>query len=305
MRHNAIWSLEENAYRTMVAAHLYGLNKKLTDRATISPSPAEGEAIMARTLANEARKTPGLPLYVMDRIALIPITGTMVKGPDMWDYFMGSVADTALIHAAVETASASSDIDAIMLLVDSPGGSVDGIAQLADAVFAARKIKPITAQVDGMCASAAYYVASQTQSITANRMDMIGSIGTRILLYDYSEMFRMSGVKAIAVDTGEYKSAGAEGTPITDRQVADFQRIVDRYGADFLAGVRRGRRYSEEQIKGIADGRVWTAPEALGLGLIDGIKTNMQAIDEVRRGIKAGARASRARAQVALMGMGV
>lgn len=218
-----------------------------------------------------------LPYQKEGAVALIRIRGVMEKLPSLFLSLFGGTS-TALVRRAVEKAAADEEVEAIMLVIDSPGGSVDGLAELADAIYAARQTKPVTAQIDGMAASAGYYVASQASSIVAHRMDMVGSIGTLLLLYDYSKMFEEEGIEAVAIDTGEYKSAGVMGTEITDAQRADFQRIVDAYFADFKAMVRRGRNVP--QLDELADGRVFMAKEALKNGLIDGIQTFEQTLTD-------------------------
>jgi len=137
------------------------------------------------------------------------------------------------------------------------------------------------AQVDGMAASAAYYVASQTEAIYAHRMDMVGSIGTIMMMYDWHEFYEKEGIEAVPIATGKYKAAGAEGTEITEAQRADFQRIVDAYYKDFLSMVSRGRGMTATQVKELADGRVFMPGESIANGLIDGIQTFEQTLAAV------------------------
>jgi capsid assembly protease len=205
-------------------------------------------------------------------IAVISIVGPMMK-----DIKWRGFADTRAIGESVKRAAADDNVRAIVLRIDSPGGSVDGLAELGDAVWAARTVKPVLAQVDGMAAWAAYYVASQASRIVAGRGDMIGSIGVRIMLYDFSKMYEEAGVKALPIDSSPddrpFKSAAMEGTEITEQHQADFQRIVDTYFADFGRMVQRGRGMSSEAFDAVADGRVWVGEEARAVGLIDGIGT--------------------------------
>jgi len=170
----------------------------------------------------------------------------------------------------------------VLWVIDSPGGSVDGLVELADTVQAVKQVKPIIAQVDGMMASAALYAAAGATEIYAGKRDLIGSIGTRIMLYDFSEMFSNEGVKAIPIDTGEHKSAGAMGTEITEEQQAEFQRIVDGYFSDFMATLQNGRGISQKELKPLADGRVFFAEEEpLEAGLIDGIQSLEQTLSTI------------------------
>ncbi|MDD5657873.1 MAG: S49 family peptidase [Elusimicrobia bacterium] len=213
---------------------------------------------------------PASPLSIVEGVAVVDIAGPLVKGLSAFHYAFDSSA-TELVTDAVRAAAGSAQAKAILLRVDSPGGSVDGLAELVDAVWEARRQKTVWAQVAGLAASAAYWVASQAQRIFAGRLDEVGSIGVRMLTYDFSRFFANMGVEAVAIDTGPYKSAGAFGTAITAAQRADWQKTVDAIGAEFLAGIRRGR--SVPALEEAADGRIFLAAEALSKGLIDGIQT--------------------------------
>ena len=234
------------------------------------------QALLAAALRNiaagpvdDARRL-GLPVDKRGDVAIVSLRGPMIKNAGFlarWGF-----AGTKETQRAIEHSVVDEDVNTIILNVDSPGGSVDGLAELADAIRLARKSKTVLAQVSGMAASAAYYVASQAETIYAGRMDLIGSIGTRMLIYDYFEMFREAGVKAIAIDTGEHKSAGAVGTELTEEQIAEFQRIVDGFFADFISAVRTGRGLPKKAVNSVADGRVFFAAESIELGLIDAIQ---------------------------------
>jgi len=205
----------------------------------------------------------------MDKLAGFPL--------DAWGW-----ASVSAARRVIDQAARDPEVSGIMMVIDSPGGSVDGLAELGDAVFAARKVKPVIAQIDGMAASAAYYVASQATAIYSHRMDMIGSIGTYMLLYDMSKMAEQQGVEAVLIATGDYKGAGSPGTEITTEQRADFQRIVDAFFADFTAVVDRGRGAKINGLAGLADGRVFMAAEAQASGLIDGVQTFEETISSLR-----------------------
>lgn len=222
----------------------------------------------------------GDPIQVSGNTAVISISGPMVKNGGWIARWLG-MCSTAEVIKAVKTAISDKDIENIVLRMDTPGGSVSALAELGDAVREAAKEKNVIAQVEGMAASAGYYVASQANKIFANRMDLIGSIGTRIELYDFSKAFEKAGIEAVPVDTGEFKSAGMMGTKITDAQKADFQRIVDGFFQDFKETVMNGRNMTEKEFNSVADGRVFFAGEALDLGLIDGIQGIEQTLSEL------------------------
>ncbi len=217
------------------------------------------------------------PMEVIDGVAVIGISGPMTKRSSLFTALFNA-SSTQAVQEAVEAAAADPQVKAILLDVDSPGGSVDGLAELVDAVWGVRGRKPIVAQVSGLGASAAYMVASQADAVYAGRMDLVGSIGTRLMLYDFSRLFANAGIEAVPIATGPYKTAGALGTEITADQRAYFQGIVDQYLADFLAAVSRGRKLAGPALEAVADGRVFLAETARQLGLVDGIQTKQQTL---------------------------
>lgn len=212
------------------------------------------------------------PLQVKDGLAIISIKGVLTKNPGFFQMLFGGTS-TAMATRAVQAAGADPDVKSVLLEIDGPGGSTDGLAELGDAVWELRQKKRVIAQVCGMAASAHYYVASQAHQIYAHRMDMIGSIGTKIILLDASKAFKEEGLETVVIDTGEFKSAGALGTEITEAQRADFQRVVDAFFDDFVNMIARGRGMSKAKVREAADGRMFLPDEAQGMGLINGVRT--------------------------------
>ena len=214
--------------------------------------------------------------------------GVMVKRTSILGMLFGGETSTEAIKAAIWAADSNPRVRSIVLVVDSPGGYTDGLAELGDAVWQARQrgATKIVAQVEGTAASAAYYVASQAHEIWANRLDMVGSIGTRASLIDVSKALEAAGVEVLSFDSGPYKSLGVDGVPATEEHKAEIQRIVDILYADFLTTVQRGREMSASALKPLADGRLFFAKEAKAYGLIDGIRSlsdTMRKLTSVQR----------------------
>jgi len=206
--------------------------------------------------------------YNQNGIALIRVRGIMEKFA-----FWSDEVSTITIKRAVVAAARDKKINSIMLVIDSPGGHVEGMAELEDAVYQARRIKPITAQVDGIAASGGYWLASQAGSIYAHRLDQVGSIGTYMVVDDFSKYFEKEGIKTYLFTTGDYKGAGIMGTEITDKQKKEFQGIVNIYYEAFLSAVSKGRNMDRDKIEAVADGRIFIGKDAVSKGLIDGIQT--------------------------------
>lgn len=230
---------------------------------------------------------------IVDGVAVIDINGPMRKGGGGLFALLFGGADTSLITEQVNQAVANGDVSKILLRIDSPGGSVDGVHELASAVAAANETKPVTAQVSGTAASAAFWVASQAHQVFAGEMDMVGSIGAIIIVEDSSEMFANMGVEVTALSTGKHKETGHEGLPIDDEQKAELQKLVDAFGDKFVSAVAKGRGMSKAAVSKLADGRMFLAAEAKANGLIDGVQGfdatlgKMQASTRRRRAAKA------------------
>lgn len=228
------------------------------------------------------RAEGGSPREDSDGVAVISIQGALTKNRSWFTDATGGYATTD-IKQAVEAAADDDSIKSILLKIDSPGGTVDGTASLADAVAAAKAKKPVVAQVSGMAASAAYWIASQADKVFAHRSDMIGSIGTRMMLYDFHRLYEAAGVEAVPIDTGKFKSAGAQGTEITQEQRDNFQHLVDSLNAEFLSSVSAGRSMPMDQLKAVADGSVFVAKEAKKSGLIDGVQEYSKTLADMKK----------------------
>jgi len=221
----------------------------------------------------------GLAVQNVSGTAVIPVIGPMLRRVGMWEQLFGFVGHEQ-VGSALASANADQKVQRIVLAMDTPGGEVSGVEELAQAVASASK--PVHVQVQGMLASAGYYVAARAQSITAGPGDLIGSIGTRMVVWDTSEMFISAGIKVHAIDTGEYKSAGEPGLPVTDEQLAEFQRITDFYMDQFVSSIVTGRRMDRASVLEAADGRLFTPKQANGMGLIDSVGTMADTIDALR-----------------------
>jgi len=205
-------------------------------------------------------------------IAKIPIHGVIMKRVPSAFAFLGIEAtSTEDTERAIRTAMANPDIKGIELSIDSPGGTIQGVQQLANMINAEKEHKPINAKVSDMAASAAYWIASQATSIEANSAALVGSIGVYRVLVDSSEAAAMNGLKINMLSSGDHKGVGTPGVKITDDQLEDEQRIVDGAAMMFKQSIAKGRDLKMKEVEKMATGQTWFAEDAKRMGLIDKI----------------------------------
>lgn len=245
---------------------------------------------------------PAAPLYTVsaDGLATIDISGPMAKYGSSVQSLVGG-SSTLMTQQALRQASRDGAVSAIMLRIDSPGGTFAGSGDLAQAVATADAKKPTYAYIEDLGASAAYRVAARARKVYANADAQIGSIGTFAVMEDTSGAYAKEGIKVHVVSTGPYKGAGVEGTQITDAHLEETQRRVNALNEQFLTDVSQGRRMPMDKVRALADGRVHLAAAAKDFGLIDSVASWDQATREIGRALmeEQDLRAATARAEAA------
>lgn len=217
-------------------------------------------------------------LDIRDGVAHIPIKGVIMKSvPWIYDYFGVAATSTVAVQEQLARAVEDPRVTSIVLDIESPGGVVKGVAELADDVKAASELKPVHTHATDLMASAAYWIGSQANSVSINGMGTAGSIGVYSVIYDASRAYDRIGVKAHVVTSHELKGVGVEGAPVTTAQLADVQRMIDQYTNRFVEAVARGRRTSAEKARESATGQVWLGDEAVQRGLVDAVRTASEA----------------------------
>lgn len=227
------------------------------------------ELIRRHILSAADDAAPATASYTLDAdgLAVIRIEGALTK----YGSSLGSPLGTLELRRQVRAAAADPAVKAILLVIDSPGGAVAGVGDLADAVAAASRVKPVVAFAEDMAASAAYWVAASAGRVVANPSALVGSIGTFMVVEDWSAFYQAQGVRPIVIRAGEFKGAGTRGTQITAEQQADFARVVGELNGLFLAAVSAGRGLAGERLAAVSDGRVHVGAAAVALGLVDEI----------------------------------
>lgn len=265
--HLGLWAMDPVKLASGLSAVRSGLLQPRAKETKREKTEAEKEADYQRYLAG----------YSLDNgVAVIPLMGAMRKKASK---FGG--CSTIETRGAIRAALEDGDAAAIMLRIDSPGGQVAGLVELADDVRAAAAKKPLAAYIEDLGASAAYWTASAAPRIYCNRTAEVGSLGVLSVLVDESGALEREGIKLHVVSTGPYKGLGADGK-VSDKLIEQVREQVDALGAMFRETIAQGRKLSDEAVAAIFTGKIWMAKEAAALGLVDAIMPFENAMSELR-----------------------
>jgi signal peptide peptidase SppA len=208
-------------------------------------------------------------------VVVLPVRGLILPKADAW--FGGVALDT--LARALRQAAADAGVSAIVLDVDSPGGSVFGVEEAAQALAAVRTRKPVAAVANPLAASAAYWLASQAGELVVAPGGQVGSVGVVAIHDDVSKATEKAGVRRSFVYAGRHKIEGHEFAPLEDPARAHLQEMVDAYYAKFVGDVARGRRADPATVRTrFGQGRMVRDDVALASGMADRIDTLHAAI---------------------------
>jgi signal peptide peptidase SppA len=207
-------------------------------------------------------------------IAVIPLRGTIAHRMGGMDESSGGMSAERFTRM-VQTATADPSIGSILIDVDSPGGTIPGVPEAADAVYQARETKKVVAIANSKMASAAYWIASQAHEIVSIPSVMepsIGSIGVFAVHQDLSAALEKEGIKTTLISAGKFKTEGNPFEPLTEERKAHLQGAVDGAYKAFVNAVARGRGISAADVRsGFGEGRALSAVDAKAAGMIDRI----------------------------------
>src|SRR3984885_7793832 len=178
-------------------------------------------------------------------------------------------------------------VKAIIIHVNSPGGGVAASEEIYREVKRIRdeKKKRIVASISTVGASGAYYVSSATNKIYADNGSVVGSIGVIAEWVNYGDLLRWAKLKQEVLKVGEFKDTGDPSREMTPAERAYMQGLIDNMYTQFVSAVADGRHAKVDDIKSIADGRVWTGEQALGMHLIDQIADFQAAVDDTAKSL--------------------
>ncbi len=214
------------------------------------------------------------PTYqIQNGIALIPVFGVISQRVNLIQQFSGGTS-TELLKLDIRAAMEDDEVIAVILDTDSPGGSVDDIANVSDLIYNFRSRKPIIAISNSLMASAAYWIGSAADRvIMGSPTAESGSIGVVAVHRDISKMEELEGVKTTEIYSGKYKRITSQYAPLTKEGEETIREKVDYIYSLFIEAVARNRGVSAGEVsEKMADGRLFTGQLAVDAGLADSME---------------------------------
>jgi signal peptide peptidase SppA len=212
------------------------------------------------------------------KIALIGVYGGLTPRGSWYGSSLSGIA------AAASRAAADSDIVGAIIDVDSPGGTVSGTMEAADAVASLAAKKPCVACVNTLAASAAYWIASQASEIVMTPSADVGSIGAMIMHQDVSGWLDQIGLKMTLIrsEQSPLKNEAHPFAPLSEEALGFLQSRANAAGADFIKAVASGRKVSQAKVREeFGQGRVFGVREALARGMADRSATFEQVVADM------------------------
>jgi protease IV len=199
----------------------------------------------------------------------------------------GVIIDPSVVVDQLKKFGDDDSIKAIIIHVNSPGGGVAASEEIYREVKRLRdeKHKHIVASIETVGASGAYYVSSATSKIYADNGSVVGSIGVISEWVNYGDLLRWAKLKPEVLTVGEYKDTGDPSRDMTPKERAYLQSLIDDMYGQFVNAVAEGRHAKVDEIKAIADGRVWTGQEALSMHMVDQIADFEAAVDDTAKSV--------------------
>jgi signal peptide peptidase SppA len=214
-------------------------------------------------------------LAVVDGIGIIDLHGPLMRQPDLISSLLFGATDMNEVTDAIQEAVQRDDVQSILIDINSPGGTVNGTPELAQAVADAAKLKTTYAFSAGQMCSAAYWIASQCDAIYATPSARVGSIGVMLPFIDSTEKFRSEGLKVEVFAAGKFKGMATPGVPLSEEQRALIQSDIEEIATDFKTAVlARGRKIPDAAM----EGQSFSARNAQRLNLAGMVKSRDEVI---------------------------
>ena len=208
-------------------------------------------------------------------VALVELSGPIFEddsGSNPLSITPGVISSRRVIRL-FDDLSQDSDIQAIVIRINSPGGGVVASDELYRKIIDVRQDTPVVVSIGEVAASGGYYLAAAADRIVANPASITGSIGVLAQLPQFSELFDKIGVEVRTIKSGEFKDLGASDRELTPAERQILQSVIDDSFEQFVQAIVTGRNMDEAEVRQLADGRIFTGRQALELGLIDELGT--------------------------------
>jgi len=221
--------------------------------------------------------TTGGGMGLGDAVAIVRVEGVILSGSPPVSPFGDGGAYSDQIVEHLERAQEDSSVKAIVLRVNSPGGSVVASDEIYQQMLKVEK--PIVVSMGELAASGGYYISAPADVIMANPATLTGSIGVITQVPNLEELMEKIGVEVVVIKSGIHKDEGSPFREMTEEEKAIWQAIIDEAYGQFVTIVAEGKDLPEEKVREIADGRVYTGKQAMELGLVDELGNLPEAID--------------------------
>ncbi len=223
--------------------------------------------------------TLGLCLLLLVGLFFLLLTalggGLFGKRSLFWGEHVGVVTVEGIIRNSLEITrqldafGKDNTIKAVVVRIDSPGGGVTPAQEIHDAILGVKKKKKVVASMGAIAASGGYLIACAADRVVASPGTVTGSISAIMHFANVEELLKKIGLKSSVVKSGRFKDIGSPTRPMTEDEKALIQSLVDDTYDQFLDVVAKGRQISKDDLRKIADGRLFTGRQALKLGLVD------------------------------------
>lgn len=223
-------------------------------------------------------KIAGLKQSKKDAVAVIPLYGVITQGSSSRSWERGSQQ----IAKRIKTLAGKKEVKAIVLDINSPGGSVGAVQEIYSAVLRAKAEtkKPFVARFGDVSASGGYYVASACDVIVAQPGTITGSIGVIFSVSNFEGLMKKVGMRSEVVKSGKFKDMGSMSREMTPEERKLLQAMIDDSYDQFVTAVAQGRKMDLEKVKLLADGRIYTGRQGKEAGLVDKLGDLQDALDE-------------------------
>ncbi len=194
-------------------------------------------------------------------------------------YLKGPIFESETFMSQIENLKNYQNIKGILLIIDSPGGTLGASVEIADIIKDLNESIPVVAYVQGTMASGSYYAGMYANTIVANRGSIIGSIGVIFNGYNIKDLMDKIGIKSQSLAAGEFKEAGTFTREWSQKEKEYLNKLLNQQYKMFITDVSNARNLDPDNYKSFAEGKIFSAYEALNLGLIDMVGSQVNAIN--------------------------